>query len=453
MSAIGPPGALSPVRPVSATGVSGSSLEGAVGSPERSAFRAAILHFGPDERLARIDDGLMVVAAGRIEALGDYATLASQYADVPIADYRGYTLAPGFVDTHIHYPQTDVIGSPADGLLPWLENYTFPHETRFSDHGYAKGVARFFLNELLRNGVTTAMTFCSSHPQSVDALFEVAAAQNLRLIAGKCLMDSNSPDGVRDATEQSLLDSEGLIKRWHGHGRLGYALTPRFAPSCSERQMRGAAELANRYQGTWIQSHVAENEDEIAWVARLFPDARSYLGVYEEMGLLRPRSIYAHCIYLDANDRAAMRAHGAAAAVCPTSNLFLGSGLFDFAKADSAGFAYGLASDVGGGTSFSPFKTMLAAYQVARLGGVTLSPEQLWFQHTLGAARALDLDNQVGNLAAGLEADAILIDDRATPLLARRIASASTLAEWLFALVVLGDDRAIRNYMISGRLG
>lgn len=423
------------------------------GDMSRTAVRAAILSFDANDSLGRIDDGLMVVSGGRIEAIGQFSQLAPDVQGLNIVDCRGYTLAPGFIDTHIHYPQTDVIGSPADGLLPWLANYTFPHETRFGDLGYAQGVARFFLDELLRNGVTTAMTFCSSHPESVDALFEEAASRNLRLIAGKCLMDSNSPDGVRDVTEQSLLDSEELIRRWQNHGRLGYALTPRFAPSCSEQQMRGAAELAARYPATWIQSHVAENQEEIAWVGRLFPQARSYLGVYEEMGLLRPRSVYAHCIHLDQDDRAAMRANGAAAAVCPTSNLFLGSGLFDFSAADSAGFAYGLASDVGGGTSFSPFKTMLAAYQIARLRGVNLSPEQLWFRHTLGAARALSLGRQVGNLAVGLEADAILIDDRATPLLARRVGIAGTLAEWLFALIVLGDDRAVRNYMICGRLG
>ncbi len=429
------------------------SLVEAASSAGRWSFRAAILNFDADDHLRRLDDGLMVVSGGRIEAIGAFSQLAPLYAEVPITDCRGLTLAPGFVDTHIHYPQTDVIGSPAEGLLPWLTHYTFPHESRFADPAYARSVARFFLDELLRNGVTTAMTYCSSHPESVDALFEESAARKLRLMAGKCLMDSNSPDGVRDETEQSLQDSEALIRRWQGHGRLGYALTPRFAPSCSERQMRGAAELADQYPSTWIQTHVAENKEEIAWVARLFPKARSYLGVYEDLRLLRPRSVYGHCIYLDADDRAAMRAHGAAAAVCPTSNLFLGSGLFDFAAADAAGFSYGLASDVGGGTSFSPFKTMLAAYQIARLSGVTLRPEQLWFRHTLGAARALCVDHQIGNLAVGLEADAILLDDQATPLLARRSEAANSLAEWLFALIVLGDDRMVRNYMILGSLG
>lgn len=400
--------------------------------------------------MQRIDDGLMVVEDGKISALGEFSQVARDYPQLTIKDMRGLTLAPGFIDSHIHYPQTDVIGSPAPGLLPWLERYTFPHEARFGDPAYASGVAQFFLDELLRNGVTTAMTYCSSHPASVNALFEQAARRKLRLIAGKCLMDSNSPDGVRDQTEQSLIDSEALIQRWHGNGRLGYALTPRFAASCSARQMRGAAELADRHRGVWIQTHVAENLEEIAWVAQLFPKARSYLGVYEDFKLLRPRSIYAHCIYLDANDRAALRSNGAAAAVCPTSNLFLGSGWFDFAAAAAAGFRYGLASDVGGGTSFSPFDTMLAAYQTARLKGVNLEPEQLWYRHTWGAARAIDLDDRVGNLQVGMEADAILLDDQATPLLARRSGAASTLTEWLFALIVLGDDRVVKAALIAG---
>lgn len=427
-----------------------SSTDHASGAP--SGIRAALLRFGDRGDLERIDDGLMVSVAGRIVAVGDYATLIPRFENLALDDFRGCTLAPGFVDTHIHYPQTDVIGSPAEGLLPWLENYTFPHESRFGDPAYASSVASFFLDELLRNGVTTAMTYCSSHPQSVDAFFEAARVRNLRMIAGKCLMDSNCPDGVRDESERSLEDSDSLIRRWHGRDRLGYALTPRFAPSCSVRQMRGAAELAAAHPGVWVQTHVAENYDEIAWVKRLFPSSRSYLGVYEELGLLRPRSVYAHCIHIDDDDRAALNANSAAASVCPTSNLFLGSGLFDFAAADRVGLAYGLASDVGGGTSFSPFKTMLAAYQIARLRGYALAPEALWYRHTWGGARSLGLGDRVGNLAVGMDADAVLIDERCTPLLARRCADARSLEEWLFALIVLADDRAVRSTVVAGQV-
>ena len=389
----------------------------------------------------------------RVEAVGPWRELAPRYAHLNIEHLSGRILAPGFVDMHLHYPQVDVIGSPADGLLPWLENYTFPQETRFSDPAYAAKVAGFFIDELLRNGVTTALTFSTSHPSSVNALFEEAQRRQLRIITGKCLMDRNSPDGVRDETEQSLIDTEALIQRWHGQDRLGYAITPRFAPSCSDAQLRGAGALAAQYSDVWVQSHVAENREEVAWVRSLYPAARSYLAVYEQFGLLRPRSIYAHCIHFDDDDRTLMRSSGAAAAISPTSNLFLGSGFFDYAGADRIGFAYGLASDVGGGTSFSPFHTMLAAYYVGREGqtktGLSLKPQQLWWQHTAGAARALGLAGVVGNLQPGCEADFIVLNPSATPLLARKTAKANSLDELLFAMIVLGDDRLVEKTVIS----
>jgi guanine deaminase len=338
-----------------------------------------------------------------------------------------------------------------------LEHYTFPHESRFSDADYAGQVASFFLDELQRHGVTTALTLATSHPASVDALLGRAQARGLRLIAGKVLQDRHSPDGVRDETEQSLLDTEALIQRWHGQGRLGYAITPRFAPSCSDAQMQGAGELAARYPEVWIQSHVAENRDEIRWVRELYPDARSYLAVYEQFGLLRERAIYAHCIHFDDADRALMQTTGAAAAVSPTSNLFLGSGFFDYASADRQGMRYGLASDVGGGTSFSPFHTMLAAYYVGREGhtkaGLSLAPSHLWWQHTAGAARALGLSGVVGNLQPGCEADFVVLNPQATPLLARRSAQAANLEELLFSLIVLGDDRAVQAVHLAGGAG
>jgi guanine deaminase len=388
-----------------------------------------------------------------VQASGSWAQLAPQFAGLPVQHFPGRLIAPGFVDLHIHYPQTDVIGAPADGLLPWLENYTFPHEQRFVDGDYSAQVAEFFIAELLRNGVTTALAFATSHPASVDALMAAAQKARMRLVTGKVLQDRNSPDGVRDATEQSLLDTEALIQRWHGVDRLGYAITPRFAPTSSEAQLRGAGELAARYPDVWVQSHVAENLDEVRWVRELFPRARSYLAVYDDFGLLRERAVYAHCIYLDAEDRALMRARGAAAAVSPTSNLFLGSGFFDYRSAQEAGFAYGLASDVGAGTSFSPFRTMLAAYTVGREGqgkrGLSLSPTDLWWQHTGGAAAAMGLGGVVGNLLPGCEADFVLLNPEATPLLARKTRAARNLDELLFALIVLGDDRVVEQTIIS----
>lgn len=422
------------------------------------AYRAAILYFTGPAQAVLESDGLLVVgpdAEGRqrVQAVGSYQALAPRFADVPTEHFPGRIIAPGFVDMHIHYPQLDVIGSPADGLLPWLENYTFPEEKRFAAQDHSAQAATFFIAELLRNGVTTALAFATSHTESVNALFTEAQKGSLRLMTGKCLMDQNAPNGVRDETEQSLIDTEALIQRWHGVDRLGYAITPRFVPSCSEAQLRGAGALAAKYPDVWIQSHVAENKDEIAWVKTLYPDARSYLAVYEQFGLLRPRAVYAHCIHIDDADRALMRSTGTAAAISPTSNLFLGSGFFDYEGADRIGFPYGLASDVGGGTSFSPFHTMLAAYYVGREGqtkaGLSLKPQALWWQHTAGAARALGLEGVVGNLQPGCEADFVVLNPQATPLLARKTARADNLDELLFALIVLGDDRLVEKTVIS----
>jgi guanine deaminase len=424
------------------------------------AYRSALLYFASDDRLVYEADGLLLTAPDergvqRVTSIGPWSAQAAAGQD--LEHWPGRLIAPGFVDLHVHYPQLDVIASPADGLLPWLETYTFVQEARFGDPAHAQEVATFFLDELQRHGVTTALVFCSSHAGSVQALMAQARARGLRLIAGKCLMDRHAPEGVRDQTEASLIETEQLIGRWQGVDRLGYAITPRFVPSCSDAQLAGAGELARRHPQVWVQSHVAENHDEIAWVRALHPQARSYLSVYEQFGLLRPRSVYAHCIHFDAADRELMRSSGASAAVCPTSNLFLGSGMFDYAASQQAALSYGLASDVGGGTSFSPFATMLAAYYVARDGrgktGLSLAPERLWFDHTAGAARALGLQGVVGNLLPGCEADFVVLNPRCTPLLARKVERAESLAQWLFAMIVLGDDRLIERTVIAGRSG
>ena len=438
------------------------------------AYRAALLWFapptdGPPQALYE-EDGLLIVgpnAEGRqvVQAIGPHRDLAPLFANVPVQHFPGRIIAPGFVDMHIHYPQINVIGSPADGLLPWLENYTFPEEKRFKSPEYSAQAAAFFIAELLRNGVTTALTFATSHTESVHALFTEAQARQMRLITGLCLMDRNAPadllnqpgPGGVDATEQSLLDTEALIRCWHGVDRLGYAITPRFAPTSTDAQLRGAGAIAAQNPDVWIQSHVAENLDEIAWARALFPQSRSYLATYEDFGLLRKRAVYAHCIHFNDDDRALMRASGAAAAVSPSSNLFLGSGFFDYYSANQTGFAYGLASDVGGGTSFSPFRTMLAAYYVGRTTvqglqtkvGLSLSPQHLWWQHTAGAAQAMGLGGVVGNLLPGCEADFVVINPAATPLLARKTAIATNLDELLFSLIVLGDDRLIEATVIS----
>ena len=426
-------------------------------------WRAGLLWFPDPARpqLQHEPDGLLVTrrdADGvvRIAAIGPWRELATQFANVPVTHWPGLCIAPGFVDLHIHYPQLDVIASPAEGLLPWLEHYTFPHEKQFADPAHAHETARFFLDELLRNGVTTALCFATAHPESVDAFMAEAQTRSLRMIAGKVLQDRHSPDGLRDTdTRLSLRQTEDLIQRWHGVQRLGYAITPRFAPTSTHEQLHGAGELAAQFPDVWVQTHLAENADEIRWVHELFPEARSYLDVYDRAGLLRPRAVYAHSIHLHDADRRRMAETGSVAAVSPTSNLFLGSGFFDYAAADRTGLHYGLASDVGGGTSFSPFHTMHAAYTVARQAvgrpGMSLAPEHLWWQHTAGAAQALGLGGTVGNLLPGCEADFIAINPQATPLLARRTAQTDTLAEWLFAMVVLGDDRLVASTVVQGQ--
>jgi guanine deaminase len=422
------------------------------------AYRASLLHFRADpafddKAYAWHEDGLLIVADGRVQAAGDYAQLRDMLPEgISVHDYRGKLIVPGFIDTHIHYPQTDIIASPAPGLLPWLETYTFPTEHRFDDPEHAREVARFFLDELLRCGTTTAMVYCTVHPASVEAFFAESESRNLRMAAGKILMDRNCPEFLRDTAEGGARDTEDLIRKWHKRGRQLYAITPRFAPTSTEAQLRLAGELARAYPDTYVQTHVAENTDEVAWVKALFPNSRSYLDVYDSYGLMRPRAIYAHCIWLDERDRQRMRETQSVASLCPTSNLFLGSGLFDFAKADAARVPMALATDVGGGTSFSMLQTMNEVYKVARMGGTYLPALRMFYLATLGGARAMQLESTIGNFAPGAEADFVVLDPQATPLLARRSARTGSLEELLFAFALLGDDRAVAATYSGGRL-
>jgi guanine deaminase len=421
------------------------------------AYRGGLLYFHADPALiehahAWHEDGLLIVADGKIKAAGDYATLhASLPAGAPVQDYRGKILSPGFIDSHIHYPQTDMIASPSPGLLPWLQEYTFPTERAFEDPQHAANVAEFFLDELLRAGTTTAMVYCTVHPQSVDAFFGASEGRGLRMIAGKVLQDRNSPDFLSDTAQGGARDTEELIKRWHNHGRSLYAITPRFAPTSTEEQMQLTGELARTYPDTFLQTHVSENEEECRWVKQLYPQARSYLDVYDRYGMMRPRSVFGHCIWLDQRDRERMVETKSAAAICPTSNLFLGSGLFDFEQADKAGMLMSLATDVGGGTSFSMLQTMHEAYKVARLKGSYLPAMRMFYLATLGAARSLHLEGTIGSFAAGNEADFIVLDPQATPLLARRTRLCDSLEETLFALALLGDDRVIAATYSGGK--
>lgn len=423
------------------------------------AHRGAILQFrsdpGADDdpgSFEFLEDGLVLTHDGRIAAIGPAQELLPNLpADLEVVGHADSILMPGFVDTHIHYPQTDVIGSGGRQLLDWLQDYTFPTERRFSDPVYARGVAELFLDELVRNGTTTAMVFCTVHRASVDAFFQSAAARNMRMVAGKILMDRNSPDYLRDSVAAGEQDSRELIEKWHGHERLSYAITPRSAITSSEAQLQSAGQLAKQFPDVLIQTHVSENLDEIAWVRQLFPQARSYLDVYDSYGLIRDRAIYAHCIHLDQADRGRMAQSGAAAAFCPASNLYLGSGLFDIAAADASGMQFSIATDVGGGNHFSMLRTLGDAYKIAQLSRQHLSPLRAFYLATLGGARALGLDGQIGRLTVGAEADFIVLDLRATPLIARRTTQARTLSEKLLVLMALGDDRVVSHTYVLGR--
>ncbi|NYH13494.1 guanine deaminase [Paraburkholderia bryophila] len=423
----------------------------------QAAFRAQLLTFNGDPAQSPNaavfnEDGLLIVEDGHVVAAGAYAALASQLAPgTQVQDMRDKLIVPGFIDTHIHYPQTDMIASPAPGLLPWLDTYTFPTERRFSDPAYAQDTASFFVEELLACGTTTALVYCTVHKESADALFTESEARNLRMVAGKVLMDRHCPEFLQDTPQSGYDDSAELIGRWHNRGRQMYALTPRFAPTSTEAQLEACGVLAKEHSDIFIQSHVAENTDEVKWVADLFPGHRSYLDIYDHYGLLRRRAVYGHCIYLDEEDRKRMAQTGAIASHCPTSNLFLGSGLFDFDKADAAGMPIALATDVGGGTSFSMLQTMNEAHKVARLTGHHLTATRMFYLATAGAAEALDLADKVGTLKPKSEADFVVLDPQATPLLARRTARTESLEELLFAFALLGDDRAIYETYAAGK--
>ncbi|SEQ73435.1 guanine deaminase [Solimonas aquatica] len=425
---------------------------------EACAHRGALLRFHADPG-TREDhgyeywpDGLLLVADGRVVAAGPAeALLRGEAAGVPLIEHRQALLLPGFIDPHIHYPQTDMIGSGGQDLLDWLNRYTFPEERRFADAAQAREVSEFFLDELLRNGSTTALVLGTVHRVSAEQFFAASAARGLRMIAGKCLMDRNCPADLRDTAEEGERDTRELIEAWHGRQRQSYAITVRFAPTSTPEQLASAGRLAREYPDVFVHSHLAENAKEIAWVRELFPEARSYLDVYERNGLLRERAIYAHCIHLDTADRQRMAASGAGAAFSPTSNLYLGSGLFDLDASDAAGMRYAPATDVGGGSSFSMLRTLGEAYKVAQMKGQRLPALRAFYLATLGAARMLGLDHRIGTLAAGSEADFIVLDEAATPLLARRLSRCQTLAERLLVWMTLSPDRAVRHSYVQGR--
>lgn len=426
----------------------------------RTAYRAAIVHSIADPAQVPVEDsyryfedGLLIVEDGVIQAVGHASDLlGSLGGDVELFEYPDALITPGFIDTHIHLPQTGMIGAYGEQLLDWLNTYTFPCERQFQDPAHCAEVADVFLAELLRNGTTTALVFGSVHKQSVEALFSAADQLNLRMIAGKVMMDRNAPDYLVDTPESGYADSKELIERWHGKGRLSYAVTPRFAPTSSPEQLALAGQLLGEYPGLYMQTHISENLQEIEWVKALFPDREHYLDVYDHFQLLGERSVFAHGVHLCDAQCARLAQTGSAIAFCPTSNLFLGSGLFDLPKAEQHKVNVGLGTDVGAGTSFSILQTLNEAYKVMQLQGARLTPFKSLYLATLGGARALRLEDKVGSLQPGNEADFLVLDYNATPLLSYRLKQARGIEEILFVLMTLGDDRAVKQTWSAGRL-
>jgi guanine deaminase len=413
------------------------------------AFRGEILSVPEDpfdagpEAVRHYPDGLLLVEDGLVVSCGPYAD-----SSVPVEAVEGI-IVPGFIDAHVHYPQTERIASHGEQLLQWLERHIFPAEQAFADPDHAAAIAAFFLDELLRNGTTSALVFATVHAQSVDALFEAALTRDMRIVSGKVLMDLGPP-GLRDTPESGHAESEALIAKWRGKGRLGYAVTPRFVLTSSDTQLAGAAELLAAHPDVLMHTHLSENQGEIAAVAGRFPDAADYLDVYDRFGLVGPRSVFAHCVHMSERAVARMAAAGSGIAFCPTSNLFLGSGLFDLAQRDRHGVKLGMGTDVGAGTSFSLLHTLGEAYKVCQLRGSALDPFRALHLATAGSAKVMGIADKVGGLLPGQEADFVVLDPAATPLLARRTKSAS-IHDKLFALQVLGDDRAIAATYLRGR--
>lgn len=421
-------------------------------------YRGELLHFLADPAKVALqdsyqyfEDGLMIIKDGLIESIGEANELLSTLDDnIDVTHYKSGLMMPGFIDTHVHYPQTEMIASYGEQLLEWLENYTFPFERQFSDLEHGKNVAEFFLSQLLEAGTTTALVFGTVHKASVDAFFTVAQQKKLRMICGKVLMDQNCPDYLSDTAQTGYDDSKALIEKWHNTDRLQYAITPRFAPTCSTEQLNKAGQLLAEHPSVYLHTHLSENKAEIAWVQALFPDSTSYLDVYDKSKLLGRRSVFAHGVHLHDEECQRLGETNSAIAFCPSSNLFLGSGLFNLQQAQKFDVNVGLGSDIGAGTTFSMLSTINEGYKTQQLRQEKLSPFQSLYLATLGGARALDLEGTVGNFTQGAEADFVLLDYHATPLMARRMQHCTTLSEKLFILSMLGDERHVKATHIMG---
>ena len=398
-----------------------------------------------------IEDGLLLLNGGEIVSLQPWEEGSCLLSEgVAVQDYRGKLIVPGFVDTHIHYPQTEMIGAYGEQLLEWLQHYTFPVESQYHCPQHSAKMSAFFLHQLLSNGTTTALVFGTVHPESVDALFQAADQLGMRLIAGKVMMDRNAPDYLTETPEQSYQQTRELIQRWHNHGRLSYALTPRFAPTSSPELLAKVRQLKEEFPDTWVHTHLSENPQEVEWVKSLFPEHRGYLDVYDRYQLTGRRSVFAHCIHLEDHEWDCLHHTDSAIAFCPTSNLFLGSGLFDLKTCWDKGVKMGIGTDVGAGTTFSMLQTLGEAYKVGQLQRYRLAACEAFYHATLGGARALDLESRIGNFAPGKEADFVVLDPAVSALQQMRYANSRDIWEKLFVLMTLGDDRNIAATWVNG---
>lgn len=408
---------------------------------------------GPDDHASYryIEDGAVVVDQGKIVSVGEWNdALRLTASKAEIIDHRPGLILPGFIDTHVHYPQMQVIGSYAKDLLEWLNTYTFIEEQRFADMTHAGRIASAFCDELVRYGTTTAAVYCTVHPQSAEAFFNEARKRDMRMIAGKVMMDRNAPEGLRDTPQQGYDDSKALLEKWDGVGRLHYAITPRFALTSSHEQLEMAQDLAREFPDAYVQTHVNESLGEIEFAKELYPNLPDYLGIYEHYGLLGPKTLLGHCIHMNDREIAVMYETGSVAVFCPTSNLFIGSGLFDRERMMAGNVRIGVATDVGGGTSYSMLRTLDEGYKVLQLRGQRLSPIESFFMMTLGNARALSLDHVIGSLEGGADADIVVLDARALPHMALKMEHVESLSEELFLLQTCGDDRVVTETYVAG---
>jgi len=423
------------------------------------ALRARLFWFTADPEIAGdasyryIEDGLLLIENGLVRAAGEATALVPGLpADTPTIDHRPHLIMPGFIDAHIHFPQTQVIASYGAQLLDWLNKYTFPEELRFSDAFHAEANAKFYIDTLLNHGTTTAVSYCSVHPESAQAYFAESARKNTRMIGGKVMMDRNAPPGLLDTARRGYDESAALIQQWHGNGRQLYAISPRFAITSTPEQLEASGALLRENPTCYMQTHISENLKEIAFTRSLFPNAKDYTDVYDTYGLTGRKSLFGHCIHLSERELARFSESQSVAVFCPTSNLFIGSGLFDWAKTarNDRPVEIALATDVGGGTSYSMLQTAAEAYKILQLQGQSLSPLKAFYTMTLGNAKALQLEDKIGSFALGNEADFIVLDAHATPAMAHRMQRAQNLWEELFILMTLGDDRAVKATYIMG---